>query len=140
MGLTQGFETLRTKVAQKFHPDSIVELSPLTWEERILPVLMELEKITGIEKVFCKIQNESVLYIGNNRAYLPTLNIYIEDPRTTTPQQESIFLYLFHPLKDLSTLRRLKDYPDETDAAELLNPWIGECPQYNSIVLVNPNL
>lgn len=109
MGLTPDYVTLQTRVAKQFHTNFVVELSSLTWEERILPILSELEVRGSVVKVLEK-----------------------------TPK--ALTFFICKDLKDLSSLRRLKDYPDETDAKELLDSWTGICVEEKSVVVVNPKL
>jgi len=105
--LTPDYAALQTRVLKKFHTDFVVELSSITWEERILPVLFELEERKEIKKVL-------------------------------ETDGEPITLYICKDLIDLSSLRRLKDFPDETDARELLESWVGICAEEKSIVVINP--
>ncbi len=101
MGVTDKFSDLAAKVIQQFHTKQVVELSSITWEERILPILSQLK-------------SETVLL--NSWTY-----------------------YILKDLKELSALRRLKDYPDETDSQELLESWAGICVEEKSLVILNPS-
>ncbi|MBI2119947.1 MAG: hypothetical protein HYT97_10045 [Elusimicrobia bacterium] len=124
------------KIVELFKIEVAVPISLEMWEDRILPALSNLEKISSMVKIGCEIENKKIQYIGNEKKFLDHLNL--KHSNIQFFQKAETILYVFGGLSDLSILRRLKDFPDETDALELTAPWAGECKEMNSILVVNP--
>ncbi|OGR52361.1 MAG: hypothetical protein A3I11_00430 [Elusimicrobia bacterium RIFCSPLOWO2_02_FULL_39_32] len=132
------FSFFSQKIIERFKIEAVVPITLGMWEDRILPALSNLEKMCGMLRMECEIENKKILYIGNEKKFLDQLNCKIS--AIQSPQKAETMLFVFGGLTDLSILRRLKDFPDETDALELTAPWAGECKEMNSILVINPSI
>lgn len=124
------------KIIEHFKIELAVPITLEMWEDRILPALFNLEKDEHVMKMDYEIENKKIHYVGNQGKFLERLNFKVS--AIQSPQEPDTTLYVFKNLSDLSILRRLKDFPDETAELELLAPWVGECKELDSLLVVNP--
>lgn len=125
------FPFLRSKISNL---ESTQALSLEEWENKIDPSLMELDGRSDVERSSFDIEGRRVLYIGNDRVLRDFLKARGKTGEISNPE---LILYSFTGLKELPILRRMKEYPDETDRSEIEAPWAAECAEARSIILVN---
>ena len=127
--------------------ENVLPHTPEEWENKIDPVLFELGKREDTVQVRFKVDGEEVLFTGND----PDFADFVERGRKRDPStalgmvsrsnhpsiKPGLFLYVFSGLTDLAILRRLKEYPDETDRAEIEAYWLAECAEARSIIVIN---
>ncbi|MBI3012662.1 MAG: hypothetical protein HYY63_03460 [Elusimicrobia bacterium] len=131
-----GIESLlKEKIVHSLRIEEVVPLSKEMWEDRIVPLLFELERGEGVKKITLQSGREKILCVGNEPDFFSTLSLGTEK----TIGEPQVSLYVFNRITDLSTLRRLKDFPDETERSELESTWVGECPDPRSLLVINPS-
>ena len=107
------------------------------WENKVDPVLFELARSGGVQNLKFLLGDARIQYAGNDPVFARFL---ASRGRTSEFPKADLFLYVYSGLTDLAILRRLKEYPDETDRSEIEAPWIAECEEAKSIILINPNV
>ena len=132
MALLDSFPTLKSQVR---HYESVLPHSLLEWENKIDPVLFELAKMAGVKRTKVVLDGKKVAFVGNDEGFYQFLKINGQEHFFTEPQ---IFLYVFSGLSDLSILRRLKEYPDETPRVEIEAAWAAESSEAASLIIINP--
>ena len=130
--LLDSFPSLKKQVPHygKVLPHSLIE-----WENKIDPALFELSKISGIKKTKVFLDGRKVAFCGNDEGFLRFLKSSGAEQQFTEAQ---FFLYVYGGLDDLSILRRLKEYPDETGRSEIEAYWLAESIESASLIIINP--
>ena len=128
------FPNFCDQLIEKLKPEIVDQLSLEMWEGRILPLLYELKNKNYFNDQPVKIFDAQIQFHSNSSQNFE----YISRITPQTDLNLNTHLYLFSNLKDLSALRRFKDYPDETGRDELEYFWIGICPEAQSMIVINP--
>lgn len=105
------------------------------WEERIMPLLYDLKEYPSIQTFACAIDQSQVSVMSNDEALIAALRT--AERRLGFVPAPQFHLYVFSGIKDLSILRRFKDFPDETPREDLEAFWIGECADRRSAIILN---
>ena len=61
------FSFFSQKIIERFKIEAVVPITLGMWEDRILPALSNLEKMCGMLRMECEIENKKILYILNNK-------------------------------------------------------------------------
>ncbi len=109
--------------------------SLIDWENRIDPALYDLNKKSGVKKTKVIFNGKKVAFCGTDSAMFDFLKTNGREHFFMEPQ---IFLYSYSGLDDLSILRRLKEFPDETPSEEIKDYWLAESDETGSILIINP--
>ena len=128
---------VRERIVRLLSPDMVVPLTFEMWEDRILPLLSELGREGGLRACEFSAGGEKVGFLGNDRRFLEKLGDKESQAGVVRPD---LFLVAFSGLTDLSVLRRFKDYPDETGRNQLEEPWVAECVQARSLIVLNAKI
>ena len=130
--LLDSFPILKTQVKhyETVHPHSIIE-----WENKIDPVLLELQKTPGLKRTKVVLDGKKVSFVGNDESFYRFVKTTGRENFFTEPQ---LFLYVYSGLTDLGLLRRLKEFPDESPRAEIEAYWLAESSEAASLILINP--
>lgn len=131
--MPHGYATVRDRIVRALGPDLVVPVTTESWEDRITPLLAELEQ-KGLRKRSYSLENQRVQLIGDDDLLLQSLGA---KPGGDELAEPALFLYCFAHLKDASVLRRFKEFPDETPQRELEEPWAGECAQARVLIVLN---
>lgn len=116
----------------------LCDLSLEQWENKIDPAIFDLQKSEGVRKINCLIDNLKIKFLGNDLQVIHFLTPYAEEKNKIGPVFKSeLNLYIFCGLTDLAILRRIKEYPDETDRSEIEAAWSAECRENGSLIIVN---
>jgi hypothetical protein len=134
--MTHGYAPVRDRIVGAFGPDGAVPIAPDAWEDRILPLVAELEAAGTLPKQTYELDGRRVQLIGGDDRLLRALGARPGGPELAEP---ALYLYALSGLKDPSVLRRFKEFPDETPQAELEEPWAGECREARVLILLNAN-
>ncbi len=105
------------------------------WEERIMPLLYDLKDYPSIQTFACAIDQAQISVTSNDEALITALRP--AERRMGFVPAPQFHFYVFSGFRDLSVLRRFKDFPDETPREDLIAFWIGECADRHSIIILN---
>ena len=131
--LLDSFPEIKSKVK---HYERVLPHSLIDWENKIDPVLFELAKMPGTKKTKVFLDNgRKAAYCGNVDAWLEHIKKSGREQHFTEAQ---LFLYVYGGLTDLSLLRRIKEFPDETPRGEIEAYWLAESVEAASILIINP--
>ncbi len=130
--LLDSFPSLKNQVKRysEVRSHSIIE-----WEDKVDPVLYELSKLSGVMKTKVVLDDKKTAFCGNDDSLCSFLKAKGREHFFTEPQ---LFVYSYGGLTDLSILRRLNEFPDETPRAEIEAYWIAESVEAASILIINP--
>ncbi len=112
-------------------------LSSDMWEGRIMPLLYEMRDYPSVQAFACTIDLTQISLMSNDEALIAALRP-TERKLGFVPEPQHHF-YVFSGVKDLSILRRFKDFPDETPREDLEEFWVGECAEIRSAIILNRN-
>ncbi|OGR88712.1 MAG: hypothetical protein A3A86_02045 [Elusimicrobia bacterium RIFCSPLOWO2_01_FULL_60_11] len=130
--ILDSFPDLRSQVKRygETHPHSLIE-----WENKVDPVLYELDKRQGVKKTKSVVEGKKIAFSGTGGALYDFLKEKGQGHAFTEPD---LFLHVYSDLDDLALLRRVKEFPDETPRAEITDYWVGESAEASSILILNP--
>ena len=132
------FSAFQKEWENYFSPEIVDAIPEWMWEDRIEPLLQELQQQRFYSSHIATWNKVSGRLFSNRVSSVSLPSVTIGENVGSEPAGWSV--YVFFDVTDLSILRRLKDYPDETERRQLEENWAAVCTEKKILIFVNPKV